>query len=164
MEYSRRYMLISGAAVAAGGGAYLLLRSTPVEAKRKFPYQLTDAQWRKRLSPAAYRVLRQEGTERAFTSPLDKQKRQGVFKCAGCNNRLFSSKHKYDSKTGWPSFYRALPGATGKSVDYILRYARTEVHCARCGGHLGHVFNDGPKPTGKRWCINGVALKFVAGG
>ncbi len=108
-------------------------------------------------------MLRQESTERAFTSPLDKEKRRGTFVCAGCAQRLYSSTTKFDSGTGWPSFYQPLAGAVGTSTDRKLGYARTEVHCARCGGHLGHVFNDGPKPTGKRYCMNGVAMKFIAG-
>jgi peptide-methionine (R)-S-oxide reductase len=132
-------------------------------AKGKFAYTLSDAQWRKTLSPAAYRVLRQENTETPFTSPLNKEKHTGTFVCAGCKQLLFSSTTKYDSGTGWPSFYQPLKGAVGESTDYNLGYARTEVHCARCGGHLGHVFDDGPKPTGKRYCMNGVAMAFVAG-
>lgn len=162
MQITRRMLLAVGGATAISGAGYSLLRSGRAEAKKNFPFTLTEAQWRDRLSPAAYRVLREDGTERAFTSPLDKEKRSGVFKCAGCDNRLFSSVHKFDSGTGWPSFYRPLAGAIGKSTDYKLGYPRTEVHCARCGGHLGHVFQDGPKPTGERWCINGVALKFSA--
>lgn len=134
-----------------------------VEAKAGFAVTKTDAEWRKLLSPAAYRVLRQEETERAFTSPLDHEKRRGTFICAGCGQRLYSSSTKFDSGSGWPSFYRPLPGAVGTSTDYKIGYARTEVHCARCGGHLGHVFNDGPKPTGKRYCMNGAAMKFIAG-
>lgn len=130
--------------------------------KGKFPVTKTDAEWKKQLSPAAYRVLRQEDTERPFSSPLDKEKRKGTFVCAGCDQRLFSSAHKYDSGTGWPSFWQPLSGAIGTATDYKLGYARTEVHCARCGGHLGHVFNDGPKPTGKRYCMNGVAMRFIA--
>lgn len=134
-----------------------------VEAKGSFAVTKTDAEWRKQLSTAAYNVLRRESTERAFSSPLDKEKRSGTFVCAGCAQRLYSSSTKFDSGTGWPSFYRPLPGAVGTSTDRKLGYARTEVHCARCGGHLGHVFNDGPKPTGKRYCMNGVAMKFLPG-
>lgn len=134
-----------------------------VEAKTSFAVTKSDAEWRKLLSPAAYRVLRQEYTERAFTSPLDKEKRSGTFVCAGCAQRLFSATTKFNSGTGWPSFYRPLAGGIGTSTDYKLGYARTEVHCARCGGHLGHVFNDGPKPTGKRYCMNGVAMRFIPG-
>lgn len=143
-------------AVALGSGC-----SRAVDAKASYAVAKTDAEWRKLLSPAAYRVLRQEQTERAFTSPLDHEKRSGIFACAGCGQRLYSSATKFDSGSGWPSFYRPLPGAVGTSTDYKIGYARTEVHCARCGGHLGHVFNDGPKPTGKRYCMNGVAMRFI---
>jgi peptide-methionine (R)-S-oxide reductase len=131
--------------------------------KGKFAVTKTDAEWRKQLSPAAYRVLRQEDTERPYSSPLDKEKRKGTFSCAGCALPLFSSTTKFDSGTGWPSFWKPLAGAVGTATDYKIGSARTEVHCSRCGGHLGHVFNDGPKPTGKRYCMNGVAMKFTAG-
>jgi peptide-methionine (R)-S-oxide reductase len=123
--------------------------------------ELSDAEWKKRLTPAQYDVLRREGTERAFTSPLNNEKRKGTFQCAACDLPLFSSDMKYESGTGWPSFFTTLPDAVATSTDYKLLYPRTEYHCARCGGHQGHVFDDGPPPTGKRWCNNGVALKFV---
>jgi peptide-methionine (R)-S-oxide reductase len=141
------------AVVAAGGGA---------EPARIEPLVLSDAQWKQRLTPAAYDVLRRHGTERAGTSPLDREKRKGVFHCAGCDLALFTSEMKFDSGTGWPSFFTSLPGALGTSRDFKLILPRTEYHCARCGGHHGHVFDDGPKPTGKRYCNNGVALSFKA--
>jgi peptide-methionine (R)-S-oxide reductase len=121
-----------------------------------------DAEWRAELSPAAYDVLRKEGTERSFTSPLNDEKRKGTFHCAGCDTPLFTTDMKFDSGTGWPSFYTALPGAFETKTDFKILYPRTEYHCATCGGHHGHVFKDGPKPTGLRYCNNGVALKFVA--
>lgn len=136
--------------------------SSPAEA-RTFPIRKTAAQWRAKLTKAEYYVLREAGTERAFSSPLDKEKRKGTFTCAGCANRLYSSSTKYDSKTGWPSFWKPLPSAIATATDYKLGYARTEVLCAKCGGHLGHVFNDGPRPTGKRYCMNGVAMDFIPG-
>jgi len=131
------------------------------ELPRIEPLLLTDAQWRQRLTPAQYNVLREEGTERAGTSPLNAEKRKGVFQCAGCELPLFASSTKYESGTGWPSFFDTLPGAVKTKRDYGLGLPRTEYHCARCGGHHGHVFNDGPKPTGLRYCNNGVALKFL---
>jgi len=126
-----------------------------------FEFTLTDAEWKARLSPAAYDVLRHEGTERAGSSPLDREKRKGTFHCAGCDLPLFSSDTKYDSGTGWPSFYQPLANAVGTKDDPGIFGSRTEVHCRRCGGHLGHVFDDGPQPTGKRYCMNGVSLAFV---
>jgi len=126
-----------------------------------FPVMLTDAEWRQRLDPASYSVLRGHGTERAFTSPLNREKRPGQFICAGCAAPLFDAGTKFESGTGWPSFYEPLPGAVGTREDRGFFMRRTEVHCARCGGHLGHVFPDGPPPTGKRYCMNGVSLKFL---
>lgn len=161
MQFTKRQMLRF-----AGMGAIALTFGCGEGAdarKGKFAFTKTDAEWRKILSPAAYKVLRQEDTEWPYSSSLETEKRKGTFVCAGCAKRLFSSAHKYDSGTGWPSFWQPLAGAVGTATDYKLGYARTEVHCARCGGHLGHVFNDGPKPTGKRYCMNGVAMKFIAG-
>ena len=125
-----------------------------------FEVTKSDAEWKKLLSPAAYRVLRQQDTEVPFTSPLNKEHRKGIFACAGCALDLFSSDTKFDSGTGWPSFYRPLPNAVATHQDNSLGMTRIEVHCRRCGGHLGHVFDDGPKPTGLRYCMNGVSLTF----
>ncbi|WP_457646257.1 peptide-methionine (R)-S-oxide reductase MsrB [Profundibacter sp.] len=155
---NRRAMLTSGFAAAATLGMGTLRINASTE---KFEIMRSEAEWRKRLSPKAYNVLREEGTERAFTSPLNDEHRKGVFACAGCDLPLYSSETKYDSGTGWPSFWKPLPNAIGTKKDNTLFSRRTEVHCRRCGGHLGHVFNDGPKPTGKRYCMNGVALKFI---
>jgi peptide-methionine (R)-S-oxide reductase len=130
-------------------------------AETEYPVRLTDAEWRARLSPAAYAVLRKHATERAGTSPLDHEKRHGVFVCAGCATRLFPSETKFDSGTGWPSFFAPIEGAIGTTEDRSFFMARVEVHCSQCGGHLGHVFEDGPKPTGLRYCMNGDAMQFV---
>jgi peptide-methionine (R)-S-oxide reductase len=151
-------LLTAGAAAAVvwvsrGAGA-----ASPATDKR---FALSPAQWKARLSPAAFHVLREEGTERAFTSPLLGEHRAGNFTCGGCALPVYSSKTKYDSGTGWPSFWAAIPNAVATKDDNSLGMGRTEVHCRRCGGHLGHVFDDGPKPTGKRHCINGVALNFT---
>ena len=159
--FTRRSILgAGGAALATGMLASRWAVSAPPKA---YPFALPDAEWRKRLSAPAYAVLRQASTERAYTSPLNDEHRAGTFACAGCTNPLFSSRTKFDSGTGWPSFYRPLPGAISTSTDRLIGVARTEVHCARCGGHLGHVFDDGPKPTGLRYCMNGVALTFKPG-
>ena len=132
-------------------------KDQPVE---HFPVEKTAEEWKAQLSPAAYTVLREHGTERAGTSPLNAEKRKGVFHCAGCGQELFTSDTKFESGTGWPSFWREIPKAIGERKDTTLGMVRTEVHCRRCGGHLGHVFDDGPPPTGLRHCINGVALTF----
>jgi peptide-methionine (R)-S-oxide reductase len=125
------------------------------------PLKLSKDEWRKRLAPASYNVLRDDGTERAGTSPLDREKRAGVFTCAGCDLPLFTSAMKFDSGTGWPSFFTTIPGVFTEKTDYYLIYPRTEYRCKRCDGHHGHVFKDGPPPTGLRYCNNGVALKFI---
>lgn len=155
----RRALLGSGGALLVGGA--LFGGSWRGEAKpKRFEINLSEAEWRKRLSPAEFTVLRQEGTERPFSSPLNKEKRKGTFVCGGCGLPLFSSATKFESGTGWPSFWKPLPNAVGTSQDRTLGFSRTEVHCRRCGGHLGHVFDDGPKPTGLRYCMNGVAMEF----
>jgi peptide-methionine (R)-S-oxide reductase len=129
--------------------------------KSEFEVTKTEDEWRKLLTPEQFHVLRKHGTERAHTSPLDKVYDRGTFHCAACDLPLFVSETKFNSGTGWPSFYAPLEGATDVTVDRSLFMTRTEVHCHRCGGHLGHVFNDGPQPTGQRYCMNGVSLKFV---
>jgi len=147
-----------------GAGIAMPVLSACGGAAQAQPYrvQLTEAQWRQRLSPAAFSVLRQEGTERPYSSPLNDEHRAGTFACAGCGNQLFASRTKFDSGTGWPSFWEPLRGAVGRTTDYKIGYPRTEVHCADCGGHLGHRFDDGPRPTGHRYCMNGVAMTFTA--
>jgi peptide-methionine (R)-S-oxide reductase len=152
---TRRQLL--SALAAFGFGTRAQASSTPTRADRVV---LTDEQWRKRLSASQYRVLRQEGTETPFSSGLNDEKRKGVYRCAGCDLELFTSAMKYDSGTGWPSFFTTLPDAVGLKTDYKYLFPQTEYHCARCGGHQGHVFSDGPRPTGQRYCNNGVALKF----
>ena len=155
----RRFLsVVAGAAVMLGG---LRLSVAQAIAKIIEPITKTDAEWKALLSPEAYDVLRQEGTEHPFTSPLNHEKRKGIFQCAGCELDLFSSECKFDSGTGWPSFYDFIKGHIKFKTDEKLIIKRTEYHCARCGGHHGHVFNDGPKPTGLRYCNNGVALKFI---
>jgi len=156
-QFSRRFFLNSAAVAVAGSAA---LPSQLLAAPERFEITRTPQQWRRILSPQAYAVLREGKTERAFSSPLDREKRRGTFVCAGCALPLFSSTTKFDSGTGWPSFYAPLRGAVRTRQEGIAFFRQTEVHCRRCGGHLGHVFDDGPKPTGKRYCMNGVALAF----
>jgi peptide-methionine (R)-S-oxide reductase len=149
-----------GAAAAGLGLSRLVGGGSEAKETKSFPVALSDDEWKKKLSPEQYRVLRGHGTERAGTSPLDREKRRGTFVCAACDKPLFTSETKFDSGTGWPSFYRPIEGAVGESEDNTLWATRTEVHCANCGGHLGHVFPDGPPPTGLRYCMNGVAMNF----
>jgi len=153
----RRALMVGGSAALAAG--LLFAGRSTSAAGAKFPVNKTPAQWRAQLGPERYRILREAGTERAGTSPLNNEHRRGRFACAACANPLFASTTKYDSGTGWPSFYRALPGAVVTRGNRSLFFG-TEILCARRGGHLGHVFNDGPKPTGLRYCMNGLALRF----
>jgi peptide-methionine (R)-S-oxide reductase len=162
--FTRRAALYAGTAALAAIGIGRLVRPRSVQADTPpHPYEVThtDAEWRKRLTPVQYDVLREAGTEIPFTSPLLNEHRAGTFACAGCDLSLFSSKTKFDSGTGWPSFWAPLDGAVDESDDRSFGMDRTAVSCHRCGGHLGHVFRDGPKPTGLRYCMNGVALKFA---
>ncbi|MHA6719102.1 peptide-methionine (R)-S-oxide reductase MsrB [Sphingomonas sp. RS6] len=156
-----RRQLLAAAGLGLAGLPLFACSSAPAAAAGDFPFKLSDAEWKKRLSPAAYNVLRRGGTEYPFTSPLNKEHRAGRFDCAGCALPLFSSTTKFDSGTGWPSFYAPLPNAVLERADNSLGMRRTEILCRRCGGHLGHVFDDGPPPTGKRYCMNGVALRFT---
>jgi peptide-methionine (R)-S-oxide reductase len=153
-----RRTLVAGGSAAFAAALLLAGRSTRA-AEMRFAVAKTPAQWRQQLGPERYRILRDAGTERAFTSPLNDEHRRGTFVCAACANQLFASATKYDSGTGWPSFYRALPHAVVTRGSRSLFFG-TEILCARCGGHLGHVFGDGPKPTGLRYCMNGLALRF----
>jgi len=157
MTMNRRHFIATLGALFAAHHAARAADPKPKIEKLK----LSDDEWKKRLSPEAYSVLRHEATERAGTSPLNAEKRKGTFVCAGCDLPLFASDKKYESGTGWPSFYDYMPGSLETKTDFKLIYPRTEYHCARCEGHQGHIFDDGPKPTGKRYCNNGVALKFV---
>ncbi|MBK5565009.1 peptide-methionine (R)-S-oxide reductase MsrB [Ensifer sp. SSB1] len=158
---SRRVFLMAGTAFAAAVAIRGLAPFARASATQTFEIVKTDAEWRAILTDDQYRILRHEDTERPFTSALNHEKRKGVFRCAGCALPLYSSEAKYDSGTGWPSFWQSLPGAVATRDDTSLLTTRTECHCRRCGGHLGHIFDDGPPPTGKRHCINGLALAFV---
>jgi peptide-methionine (R)-S-oxide reductase len=149
------------AAAAAFGTRALRWESPAMAAKGTFEITRTPEEWRKLLTPDQYAILREEGTERAFTSPLNDEKRKGTFACAGCDLPLFASETKFESGTGWPSFWAPIENAVGTGKDTSYGMVREEAHCRRCGGHLGHVFDDGPKPTGLRYCINGLSLKFV---
>jgi peptide-methionine (R)-S-oxide reductase len=158
MSIDRRRMLeLTG---LTGLAALIGCAPAESEAAPNFPFKLPDARWKMRLTPAQYYILRQEGTERPYSSALNGEKRAGVFACAGCAQPLFASTTKFESGTGWPSFYAPLKGAVATKTDRALMMTRTEVLCSRCGGHLGHVFDDGPPPTGKRYCMNGDAMTF----
>jgi peptide-methionine (R)-S-oxide reductase len=160
-----RRTLLFAALIPIGTASALIFSSKKTgsiaKTVEKFEVTKTEAQWRKILTPEQFEVLRKEGTERAGTSPLTDEHRKGKFACAGCNLPLFTSETKFESGTGWPSFYAPIANAVKTSVDKSFGMTRTEVHCRRCGGHLGHVFLDGPKPTGLRYCMNGVAMKFM---
>jgi peptide-methionine (R)-S-oxide reductase len=157
---TRRQILLAGVSALALLGAARQSSQRSAKTGETFETVHSDAEWHRLLTPAQYAVLRRHGTERPYSSPLNHEKRSGIFACAGCDLPLFSSEAKYDSGTGWPSFWRPLANAIGTANDTSFGMTRTEVHCRRCGGHLGHVFDDGPKPTGLRYCINGVAMTF----
>jgi peptide-methionine (R)-S-oxide reductase len=160
----RRHLLAGSAALLTAGAALRLIGEKASAAMPSGPFEVTrtDAEWRRILTPVQFSILRKQGTEPPFSSPLDQEERKGTYACAGCELPVFASADKFHSGTGWPSFTRPIADAVQTSDDRSLLMLRTEVHCRRCGGHLGHVFDDGPKPTGQRWCINGVALKFNA--
>ena len=159
----RRFGLLLTTAIVMTGASRLTLfdREARAAAEKEFEITRSDEEWRHLLTPEQYEVLRGHGTEPPGSSPLDHEEQDGIFECAGCDQPLFSSETKYDSHTGWPSFWAPLDDAIGTSIDNSLFITRTEVHCRRCGGHLGHVFEDGPPPTGLRYCMNGVAMTFV---
>ena len=159
-----RRILLASVASFLGLAAFRWLRGSPAIAAEKFEVEKTDAEWRAQLTPQQYEILRKEGTERPGSSPLLKEHRKGIFACAGCDLPLFSSETKFESGTGWPSFYQPLENAVGKTEDRTFGMLRTEIHCRRCGGHLGHVFDDGPKPTGLRDCMDGFARQLLPAG
>lgn len=174
----KRDLLITGTALISGAWLWLYWRSPlsniskdsaialdldidSTKVNKKYKIMKTEEEWKQILTPEQFRVLRKHGTERAFTSPLDKEYSKGTYHCAGCDLPLFTSDTKFNSGTGWPSFFQPIEGAIATTIDNSFFMKRIEVHCSRCGGHLGHVFNDGPKPTGQRYCMNGVSLKFI---
>lgn len=162
--FDRRIFLTTAAGLAGFAALRWLgfsnARAADDKAAQKFEVQKSDAEWKKQLTAEQYQILRKEGTERPNASPLNKEHRKGIFACAGCDLPLFSSETKFESGTGWPSFYQPLEKAVGENKDTTFGMTRTEIHCSRCGGHLGHVFDDGPKPTGLRYCMNGYAMTF----
>ncbi|UVE17003.1 peptide-methionine (R)-S-oxide reductase MsrB [Pseudomonas sp. LS44] len=167
MRYTRRSILTAAASGLLAAGLFGswarqsgLINQAHAAGEAAFAVTHSDSEWRELLTAEQFRVLREEGTERAYSSALNEEHRQGTFACAGCQQDLFASESKFDSGTGWPSFYQPLPNAVGETRDQSLGMLRTAVHCSRCGGHLGHVFDDGPKPTGLRYCMNGVAMTF----
>ena len=160
MKLDRRTLIGAGGLAACGAIAWLVGGRSADAQPYRYRFSLSDAEWRRRLGPQRYPILRQAQTERAGTSPLNGEHRRGTFHCAGCGQALFASQAKFDSGTGWPSFSAPLPRAVGTRNDGSFGMQRIEVHCSRCGGHLGHLFNDGPRPTGRRYCINGLSLTF----
>ena len=162
MPSRRQFLVVAGVGLGLAPVAAWLGRPSPnLLINESFPVKKTNQEWQQSLTPEQYKVLREHGTERAFTSPLNQEKRPGTFACAGCGQELFTSDTKYDSGTGWPSFFKPKDDAVATTVDKSMFMVRTEVHCSRCGGHLGHLFPDGPRPTGERYCMNGAAMTFI---